>query len=1183
MGRSFLQIAVLPLLLTTTVVAAEVEYLRDIKPLLTTKCVACHGGLRQKGNLRLDTAKFAIKGGESGPSIVSGDSSKSLLIEAILGANGRTKMPIDGEALKPEQIELLRKWIDSGASAPDTETVADPRDHWAFKKPVRPTMSDLKLRHSRVDSVVSNFNSEIANPIDLFIAEGHSEHNLSPLPQADKETQLRRVCFDLTGLPPSPALMQDFLIDESPDAYERLVDRLLDSPEHAQRWARHWMDIWRYSDWYGSRGGNELRNSRRHIWRWRDWIVDSLAANKPFDRMIIEMLAADEVAPGNRDVGRATGFLGRHYYVFNRNVWLQDTVEFTSAAFLGLTFKCCRCHDHKYDPLAQEEYFRLRAFFEPHNVRTDQLVGKKELITGQWPAGAPPGNTLKEGYDWVFDADLATPTYLFERGNEKNPVNDKPLMPGVPNVLNLPLPAIEPVTLPLDAYYPDLRAERRQELIDTAKSAIKQAEADFLKKQESVETLKRRTDALSRPERSDGPQSSTYLDDNFATHNKEIWRILSGDWAFEDQKLKLKSPGHFLTITTQTNHPQDFKATLKYRTLPGGTYGSVGLFFDMVDLKEAQAVYTHANANSSGVQAFHRTKGVEHYPQAGIVATPLKLIEEINLEITARGQELKIWVNGELKLNYTMPTPRQPGRFALWCHAGLAEFTSVKIVPFEPRLEELQLALRNAEFDTDLAALALAVADAESIAIQKRIAADVAHVARLSATNETAKTAAETNPNQANRLSYEASRAERFVALEKATLEAHRAVGQREIAQLEISNMKSQISNLKSATADPKLEMALKAAEAKLTAAVTAIDTAKKNVETAKANAAKEDATYTPIGPSYPKTSTGRRLALAKWITNNDNPLTARVAVNHIWKRHFGAALVPSVANFGLNGKKPTHPELLDWLAVEFMESGWNMRHMHRLMVTSAAYRRASADSSPTRKRGIERENASNSGFAPDHSLARRANDVSLPPSADPDNRFYWRANVRRMEAEVVRDSLWSLTEGLDRSFNGPELDQATADTTPRRSLYFRHTPDDQAMMLELFDGPSAAECFERTDSIMPQQALALANSPLALMQSRKLARAMSEAATGTALTSDTDFLRAAFDRVLNRPPNADELAKTEAFLQRQAAALADPSKLTRTTTGLNSALAPSTDPRLRARENLVHVLLNYHEFVTLR
>ena len=1159
--------------LAATAAAAEIDYLKEVKPLLAAKCAACHGGLRQRGNLRLDTAQFALKGGDSGPAIVVGNSAKSLLIEALLGENGRTKMPIEGEPLKLEQIELLRRWIDAGAKAPADEPVADPRDHWAFQKPTRrpvplpkgeggrrpgggsptidsrsrerPTSTDTRVPHPSPLPMGEGTGQRL-NPIDAFIDAEQQSRGLIPLPEADKPTLLRRVFIDLIGLPPTADDLREFLNNNEPDAYERLVDRLLESPEHARRWARHWMDIWRYSDWYGSRGGNELRNSRRHIWRWRDWIIESLAADKGYDRMLVEMLAADEAAPGDRDIGRATGFLGRNYYVFNRNVWLHDTVEFTSAAFLGLTFKCCRCHDHKYDPLAQEEYFRLRAFFEPLSVRTDQLAGRSELITGNWPAGAPPGHKLKDGDDFVFDADLAVPTYLLDRGNEKNPVTDKPLAPGVPSVLGFADLTIEPVKLPPEAFYPDMRPERRLELTELAQSAIDQARASAAKARDAVEIAQKEIADSETREIEDKPrktipgsESKAFFEDHFAAAKSDRWKVASGDWQFTDGKLALKTGGYFSTIVLEQTLPRDFKAIMKYRTT-GGSVGSIGLFFDLVELKHAQAVYTHVNPSSSGVQAFHRQNAAEVYPTAGIVSTPLKLNAETTLEITARGQSLTIVLNGDHKLSYTMPLPRQPGRFALWGHEATGEFLSLRIAPLEVTAAEARASLLAKTHESALADKLVEIALADADAVKARIAAELANYH----TDQPA--------HHQEQSAFAAAVAEGRVIVFKAELECLKAEQQLEL--------------LKSASKPdaPKAQDAIRAAQMKLAAARTAIDAA-------NAEAAKLSFKYTPIGPTYPQTSTGRRLALAKWMTNKDNPLTARVAVNHIWKRHFGSALVPSVANFGLNGKPPTHPALLDWLAVEFMESGWSMKHLHRLIVTSAAYRRRSGEWGVGS--GEQSRVSSDSPLSTPHS----------PLSSDPDNRFYWRANVRRMEAEVVRDTLWSLTEGLDRSFSGSELDPATADTTPRRSLYFRHTPDDQAMMLELFDGPSAAECFERTDSIMPQQALALANSPLALMQSRKLARLLSEAPAGAALTTDADFLRAAFERVLSRTPNADELAKTEAFLQRQAAALADPSKLTRTTTGLNSPLAPSTDPRLRARENLVHVLLNYHEFVTVR
>jgi hypothetical protein len=270
----------------------------------------------------------------------------------------------------------------------------------------------------------------------------------------------------------------------------------------------------------------------------------------------------------------------------------------------------------------------------------------------------------------------------------------------------------------------------------------------------------------------------------------------------------------------------------------------------------------------------------------------------------------------------------------------------------------------------------------------------------------------------------------------------------------------------------------------------------------------------------YSDKSSGRRTALARWISSRDNPLTARVAMNHIWLRTFGKALVPTVFDFGRNGTPPSHPDLLDWLATEFMEKGWSMKAIQRLMVTSSTYRmRSSASGPPGRNTNV-----------------------------DPENKYLWRMNPRRMEAEVVRDSILAVSGQLDPQMGGPEIDEMQGFESRRRSLYFRHSPDTQMEFLKMFDGASPAECYLRNESVVPQQALALANSQLSRDQSRILARRLS---------TEPAFIQAAFQTVLGRPPSADELATSERFLQRQ--------------------------PAEQARESLVHVLLNHNDFVTIR
>ena len=315
--------AALLLIAAPRVSATEPDYIRDIKPLLRAKCYACHGAVRQKSGLRLDAGQLVLKGSKRGEVVVPGKPDDSTLIEMITAhGNERPRMPPEGEgeSLTEKEVALFRDWVKNGAKAPDEPVPPDPKEHWAYQPP------------KKVRAPGSG------NPIDAFLSAERTKHNLTANPEADKPTLLRRVYLDLIGLPPTPDELDAFLNDASPNAYEKVVDRLLASPMYGERWGRHWMDVWRYSDWDGN--GEEVRDSQRHIWRWRDWIVESLNADKGYDRMIVEMLAGDEIAPGDRDTLRATGYLVRNWYKFNRNVWMQDTVEHTAAGFLGVTLRC---------------------------------------------------------------------------------------------------------------------------------------------------------------------------------------------------------------------------------------------------------------------------------------------------------------------------------------------------------------------------------------------------------------------------------------------------------------------------------------------------------------------------------------------------------------------------------------------------------------------------------------------------------------------------------------------------------------------------------------------------------------------------------------------------------------------------------------------------------------------------
>src|SRR5262249_44216898 len=311
------------------------------------------------------------------------------------------------------------------------ELRARPRDAYAWQpfEPVkRPPVPAVKRAGWRL------------NPIDAFIAAEHERHGLEPRPETPKAGLLRRGYLDLIGLSPTAADLHAFLDDRAPDAYEKVVDRLLASPRYGERWGRHWMDVWRYSDWAGF--GAEIRDSQPHIWHWRDWIIESLNADKGYDRMVQEMLAADELAPGDAGAVRATGFLVRNWYKFNRNVWLERTVEHTGKAFLGVTLNCARCHDHMFDPFMQKEFYAFRAIFEPHQIRTDRIRGVAD--------------TKQDGIPRVYDAEASAATYLFTRGDERNPDKSKVIPPAVPAVLGGSF-EIKPAALPRSEVVPDRR------------------------------------------------------------------------------------------------------------------------------------------------------------------------------------------------------------------------------------------------------------------------------------------------------------------------------------------------------------------------------------------------------------------------------------------------------------------------------------------------------------------------------------------------------------------------------------------------------------------------------------------------------------------------------------------------------------------------------------------------------
>jgi uncharacterized protein DUF1549/uncharacterized protein DUF1553/cytochrome c len=1098
--------------------AQEIDFLRDVRPILATRCYRCHSESldKQEAGLKLDKFATLIKGSDEGAVVVAGKSGESKLIERVM-ATDEMKMPPEGQRLTEQQIATLKAWIDQGAKGPP-EGAEDKPPHWAFQKPVRPA----------VPTVVNS--RYVRNPIDAFIAAKHEELKLTPVGEAPKHVLLRRVYLDLIGLPPTSEQLQAFLNDNSTDAYEKVVDELLRSPHYGERWGRHWMDVWRYSDWDGY--GNEVRESKPHIWRWRDWIIESLNSDKPYDRMVQEMLAGDELAPDDASTLRATGYLVRNWYKFNRNTWLDSTIEHTGKAFMGVTFNCARCHSHMYDPIANEEYYKLRAIFEPYDVRTDRIAGE--------------ANVEKDGLVRAFDANAAAQTFVFVRGNEKDPVKEKPIEPGVPKLFQDVGFKIEPVNLPPAAYYEGVRDFVQQETLAAARKEADAAKAALEAAQKKLAEAKQKhadfVAVASKPVDPAAKKPEPLIADDFSKQRDDLWTIGVGKWEYKDGKLtQTDTRDEMCGLTSIQPHPKDFLAKLRWKTTGGDTYKSVGIAFDAID-KDLFAVYlSHA---SPGPHLWLKRGGADSYPVSMPRNSAVDLGREYEMQVAVRGAFLNVWIDGQFVLAYKLPEPRPAGgKLILWTYDATAEFikASLEALPndltvVEPggkaaptamvTADSLAAAVSDAEKEAAVAEMSVAAAQLSVTTVEARIAADKANYATPPAAN-------------AKDLSLAAGKAERELAVvnaEKALL----------AAELKVEQTKRAIK-----PGDMATEKATKDAE-------TALDAAKKAKEAAAAAVGQPNENYTRLTTVNPATSTGRRLALARFITSKDNPLVARVAINHMWLRHFGSPLVPSVFDFGMNGKPPTNQALLDWLACELMDSGWSMKHVHRLMVTSRTYRLASS--------------------------ASPQSPIPSPSTIDAENKYYWRANPRRLEAEIVRDATLFVAGSLDPAMGGPEVDQNAGLANGRRSIYFRSTKEKKMTFLSLFDSPNVVECYRRSESIAPQQALAMANSPLTLAQSRVLAKKLADSLGNvSAEEAPKRFVADAFVRILCRDPSGEELQSCLEFLTEQSKRLSDAASLSAFTAGAAASIPPSSDPAQRARENLVHVLLNHNDFVTVR
>jgi len=1038
----------------------------QVKALLAAKCHSCHGALKQKAKLRLETRDLMLKG----EVIVPGQAAKSLLIERVEDlSEDRMPPPEDGAALKPGEIALLRRWIDGGAKAPAGEPVPQgPGEHWAFQVPRRTALPD-----------------DAGNPIDVLLEGRQATLGLKAQPPAQRTIQIRRLYLNLIGLPPTRAQLNDGR------PWESIVDELLASPRHGERWARHWMDVWRYSDWYGL--DKQLRNSQKHIWRWRDWIVESLNDDKGFDHMIHEMLAADELAPDDTDTLRATGFLARNYYLFNRTTWLDATIEHTAKAFIGLTLNCAKCHDHKYDPITHEDYYRFRAIFEPHQVRLDPVPGETDFE--------------KDGLPRVFDDHLGAPTHLHIRGDPKNPDKSRLMEPGVPGILAGFAPPVEPVKLPAYAYAPASRDYVRKDRLDPVRAEVERAKKELAEARKKAteaprEEAKPKPGEKTKPGKeppSAPPRSDFVVKDDFGKPNPELWEVIGEGWHYKDGAVcQTTATRDTERLLLRPEVPRDFEMTCRYMHTGGATYRSVTFRFDVSpDRKYANYVYTSAHASGPKLHVAYTRGGKSTYPSEGLVAQPIEIGKPYTLRLAVRDRLVNVWLNDKFQIAYTLPDRKPGGGLELSGFDATVAFDdfSIRALPGEVELTKS----KNKEPQP-------APEPVDSVEVSEaRLAAAEARLASLQAIFAAEQTRGD--PGAYKQASKRAALLE---------TEALKAAGEYESKAFATDAGKVKAARAKIAKAEKKL-----ADTGADRVTYTLPRVSRKALETPAHKEGQYPATY-------PETSTGRRLALARWMTSPKNPLTARVVVNHVWLRHFGEPLVETVDDFGLRAKPPTQQLLLDHLAADFMENGWSFRRLHRLIVTSGTYRLSST--------------------SVDADARTRA--------ADPGNRFYWRMNVRRMDAQVVRDSLLHLAGALDLTSGGPSLDPG--DAVRRRSLYFKHSRDQQDKFLKTFNDADHLQCYRRSESIAPQQALALSNGKVPIEMAEKIAGQV----------EGEDFVGSMFELLLGRKPDAAERRECETTLADLEAIATE---------------AKKPNPAQRARRGLVHALLNHNDFVSIR
>ncbi|AGA27635.1 DUF1553 domain-containing protein [Singulisphaera acidiphila] len=999
-----------------------VDFVRDIQPIFQQACLKCHGPEKQKGGFRLDVKAAALKGGDSDtPSIVPGDSAGSPLIQFVAQIDPDIKMPPQGAPLTSEQVGLLRAWIDRGAVWPDSASAQSEdalKTHWAFQPVRRPA----------VPTIEGGSPTATRQPIDAFIAAKLAEKRLVLAPEADKRTLVRRLYLVLHGLPPTPEEVAAFVADDRPGAYEELVDRLLDSPRYGERWARHWLDIMAF----GETDGFEVNTPRDNAWPYRDYVIRALNADKPYPEFIKDQLVGDATGED-----AATGFIvakaallpgqtGRDIESIRlaRQDQLNDMVLNAGSTFLGLTIHCARCHDHKFDPISQRDYYAMTAIFA--GVRH----GERPLRSADDKERQLEAKSLKPRIV-ALETDLAKYEPLASPSIEPKPIDPRLNQEMFPPTrakfvrftiqdanLHPSFGLIEPCLDELEIFTTD---ETNVALATTGAKAS--ASGTF--PGSNFHRLEHVNDGKYGNERS-------WISDEkgrgwILVELPEEVRVHRIAWSRDRQGVYVD---RLATAYTIEAGPSLDAMRLVVSRLPLRSAVSPRLTVDRfrpVAAKRLRFTILASNSiepcldelevftagpqprNVALASAGAKTKASGTYPGSAI-----HRLEHLNDGRYGNGRS---WISNE------------NGRG--WVEVEFPETTMIDRVVWARDREEAyadRLATRYrievADESGDWTLVATSedrrpyVPGASSYAVESTAGLDEAEIKTLHALQEEKRTleqrVAELTRSAMVYAGIFANPDETFRLSRGDPMQRREPIGPGAIAQL-----------------PPKLELPADASERV------------------------------------------RRLALANWIADPENPLTARVMVNRLWHYHFGEGLVNTPSDFGRNGARPVNGPLLDWLASEFVARGWSLKAMHRLLVTSATFRQSSRP---------------------------RAAAIAV----DSGTRLLWRYPPRRLEAEAIRDSILAVAGTLDLRMGGPGYSAFAPNTNYvrvynpkteygpadwRRMIYQTKVRMAQDSTFGAFDCPDAGQNQpSRPRSTTPLQALNLFNSEFVAQQAGHLA-----------------------------------------------------------------------------------------------